>query len=145
MVELPVAAFDVAYSSLAFHYLPDLGRILATVHRSLVPGGVFVFSIEHPIYSSPSRPEFIPTRPDTSSWPLDQYQIEGPRTTDWLAPGVQKYHRTIGTYVSGLVHAGFTLDDLCEWAPSAEQIAEFPEWSVELERPQFLLVGTHRN
>jgi SAM-dependent methyltransferase len=144
VLELPDAAFDVAYSSLALHYLADLGRILATIYRSLIPGGVFVFSIEHPIYSAPSRPDFIRDSSGHVSWPLDQYQIEGPRTTDWLAPGVQKYHRTIGTYVSGLLMAGFTLDDLCEWAPSAEQIAEFPEWSVELERPQFLLIGTHR-
>ena len=78
------------------------------------------------------------------TWPLDNYQIEGPRTTDWLAPGVQKYHRTIGTYVTSLLQVGFTLDHLCEWAPNASQIAENPEWTVELERPQFLLVGAHR-
>jgi SAM-dependent methyltransferase len=144
VVELPAAAFDVAYSSLALHYLADLDRILATIHQSLVPGGVFVFSIEHPIYSAPSRQEFVTDSSGHVTWPLDQYQIEGPRTTDWLAPGVQKYHRTLGTHVTSLLATGFALDQLCEWAPSAEQIAEHPEWSIELERPQFLLVGAHR-
>lgn len=142
-VDLPKAAFDVAYSSLALHYLPDLGRIFASVHQSLVPGGAFVFSIEHPMCTAPSNPEFVTDASGGVAWPVDQYLIEGPRTTDWLAPGIQKYHRTITSYVSGLHEAGFVLSDLCEWGPSAAQIAEVPEWAIELERPQFLLVGCH--
>jgi SAM-dependent methyltransferase len=143
-LELPARAFDVAYSSLTLHYLADLDRALTSIHSSLVPGGMFVFSIEHPIYSAPSHPSFVADASGNVTWPLDGYQIEGLRTNDWLAPGVQKYHRTIGTYVSGLLTAGFTLEHLCEWAPSPEQIAEKPEWKVELERPQFLLIGAHR-
>jgi SAM-dependent methyltransferase len=144
LVHLPSDAFDVAYSSLALHYLADLDRILRAVHSSLVSGGKFVFSIEHPIYSAPSNPRFITDSSGRETWPLDQYQIEGLRTNDWLAPGVEKYHRTIGTYVSGLHETGFTLEHLCEWAPSATQILDNPEWSVELERPQFLLMGARR-
>ncbi|HEX3087061.1 MAG TPA: class I SAM-dependent methyltransferase [Ilumatobacteraceae bacterium] len=143
-VELPADEFDVAYSSLALHYLADLDRIVSTVHRSLAAGGMFVFSIEHPIYSSPTHPEFVTDGSGNLTWPLDRYQIEGLRTNDWLAPGVQKYHRTIGTYISSLLRAGFALEHLCEWAPTAEQIADNPEWIVELERPQFLLVGAQR-
>jgi SAM-dependent methyltransferase len=144
VVELPTAAFDVAYSSLALHYLADLGRILASVHQSLVPGGVFVFSVEHPIYTAPSKPEFVTGDSGRVMWPVDQYLVEGPRTTDWLAPGVQKYHRTITTYLSGLQQAGFALHHVDEWGPTTEQIAEHPEWAVELERPQFLMIGVHR-
>src|ERR1700752_2699825 len=33
-VELPNAAFDVAYSSLALHYIENLERLLGTVHRA---------------------------------------------------------------------------------------------------------------
>lgn len=143
-VDLPAAVFDLAYSSLALHYLADLGLILAKIHQSLVPAGVFVFSIEHPICTAPSRPEFVTDASGSVAWPVDQYLIEGPRTTDWLAPGVQKHHRTITSYVTGLHKAGLILDHLCEWGPSPEQIAEVPEWAIELERPQFLLVAAHR-
>jgi 2-polyprenyl-3-methyl-5-hydroxy-6-metoxy-1,4-benzoquinol methylase len=143
-VDLPANAFDVAYSSLALHYLADLGRIVATVHQALVPGGAFVFSIEHPVYSAPSKPAFVADASGHATWPLDQYLVEGPRITDWLAPGVVKHHRTIGTYLSTLIEAGFVLDHFDEWAPTADQIAQHPEWAIELERPQFLLVGTHR-
>ena len=143
-VELPAYAFGVAYSSLALHYLADLERFLATVHRALVDGGSFVFSIEHPIYSAPSKPEFVADVTGHLSWPLDQYLVEGPRTTDWLTPGVQKHHRTITTYFSSLQRAGFEVEGLCEWGPTAEQIAEVPDWAVEIERPQFLLVAARR-
>ena len=143
-VELPANSFDVAYSSLALHYLADLDRFLATVHRALVAGGSFVFSIEHPIYSAPSKPDFVTDATGRLVWPLDHYLVEGPRTTDWLAPGVQKFHRTITTYFSSLQHAGFQVEELCEWGPTEEQIAEVPEWAVEIERPQFLLIGARR-
>jgi SAM-dependent methyltransferase len=143
-IELPPGAFDVAYSSLTLHYLADLERFVAMVHQTLVAGGVFVFSAEHPIYTAPSKPYFITDETGHVSWPVDQYLIEGPRTTEWLAPGVEKYHRTIGTYVTCLRKAGFVLENLCEWGPTAEQIAEHPEWAVEVERPQFILVGARR-
>ncbi|EOU3044206.1 TPA: hypothetical protein NH769_005792 [Pseudomonas aeruginosa] len=31
---------------------------------------------------------------------LDRYSIEGPRTTDWLASGVVKRHRTLGSLLN---------------------------------------------
>ena len=56
---LPNAAFDLAYSSLAFHYVAHLDTLLRTIHRALVPGGRLVFSIEHPIYTAPRQPGFV--------------------------------------------------------------------------------------
>jgi SAM-dependent methyltransferase len=144
-IELPAAAFDVAYSSLTMHYLADLDRFVATVHESLVPDGVFVFSAEHPIYTAPSKPQFYTDDAGHLSWPVDHYLVEGPRTTDWLASGVEKYHRTIESYLKGLRRAGFALEHFCEWGPTATQIAEHPEWAVEVERPQFMLVGARRH
>ena len=54
--KLPQAAFDLAYSSLALHYVEDLGGLLAKVHRALAPGGHLVFSVEHPIFTAPTQP-----------------------------------------------------------------------------------------
>lgn len=139
-VELPTETFDIAYSSLALHYVVDIDRLFRTVHEALRPSGVFVFSIEHPIYTAPSSPAFVTDASGHATWPLDQYLAEGPRSTDWLAPGVVKQHRTIGTYVSLLHKAGFVLTSLEEWGPSSEQIDEMPAWAVERDRPPFLLV-----
>lgn len=142
--ELPAAAFDLAYSSLTVHYLVELERFIATVHQSLVHGGRFVFSAEHPIYTAPTSPGFVTDGARRQTWPLDGYLREGPRTTDWLAPGVVKQHRTIATYLRHLRGAGFEVTELIEWGPSDEQVAAVPEWAVEIERPPFLLVAARR-
>ena len=38
-LSLPERAYDLAYSSLAFHYVEDAGRLYRVIHRALVPGG----------------------------------------------------------------------------------------------------------
>jgi len=145
LLDLPAASFDVAYSSLALHYLVDLPRFMTTVGRAVVAGGAFVFSIEHPIYSAPLSPGFA-TAPDGHEyWPLDNYMREGRRVTDWLAPGFAKQHRTITTYLSCLKLAGFLLEHFLEWQPTTEEIAAFPDWVTDLDRPQFLLIGAVKN
>jgi SAM-dependent methyltransferase len=139
-LELPPAAFELAFSSLALHYLTDLDRLVGTVRRSLVPGGAFVFSVEHPVYTAPTSPGVVDVggRP---VWPLDAYQREGPRTTDWLAPGVVKQHRTLTTYLGTLLRHGFTIGGFEEWRPTTAQLEQHPDWAVELDRPTFLLLA----
>ncbi len=89
----PEAAFDLAYSSLALHYIEDLAKLLATVYRALVPGGHLIFSVEHPLFTAPTRPGWSVDADGRKTWPVDGYLIEGPRTTDWLTKGVVKQHR----------------------------------------------------
>jgi SAM-dependent methyltransferase len=140
-LSLPAAAFDLAYSSLAFHYVEDFGRLMGEVRRGLAPGGLLVFSIEHPIYMAAQRPGWIADEARGRVWPVAGYQREGRRVTDWLAPGVVKFHRTIGTTLNALVAAGFAIRRVEEWGPTAAQIAEIPALAEELERPMFLLVA----
>ncbi len=140
-LSLPAGCFDLAYSSLALHYVEALPGLLAQVHAALGPGGRFVASVEHPIYTAPSQPGFVAAQDGRRVWPLDGYLVEGPRETNWFAPGVVKQHRTIGTYVELLLRAGFTLAALREWGPTDEQIAEHPSWADERERPPFLLLA----
>jgi SAM-dependent methyltransferase len=143
-LDLPDASFDLAYSALALHYIENLEKLLATVHRSLVPGAPLIFSVEHPIYTAPSRPSWSADAQGRKTWPVDGYLTEGTRTTDWLAPGVVKQHRTIGTYLNLLIRCGFAITHVEEWGPSESQIAARPEWAEERERPMFLLVAARR-
>jgi SAM-dependent methyltransferase len=140
---LPPASFDLVYSSLAFHYVVALDRLFGEIHRALVPGGRFVFSVEHPLFTAPSRPQWTETG-DGRIWPLDRYLDEGARSTDWLTKGVIKQHRTIGTYVNLLVARAFTVAHVEEWGPSAGQIAAHPEWKHERDRPPFLIMAARR-
>lgn len=141
-LELAPASFDLIYSSLALHYIERLSDLLAQVHRALVPGGRFVFSAEHPVFTAPSEPGWSMTAGGHKTWALDGYLEEGPRSTDWLAKGVIKQHRTIATYLNMLLGLGFTLIRVEEWGPTAEQIAAHPIWADERRRPPFLLVSS---
>lgn len=100
-------SLDFAYSSLAFHYIEDIARLLATVHAALVPASRLVFSIEHPVFMAPRAPGWHTDAQGRRSWPVDSYQMEGPRVTHWLAQDVVKQHRTLGTLLNTLVKTGF--------------------------------------
>lgn len=141
---LPAAAYDLAYSSLTLHYIERLPELFAAIYRALTPGGHFVFSAEHPIYTAPAQPGFVQDATGRRVWPLNQYAVEGPRTTDWLAKGVIKQHRTLGTYLNQLIAAGFTITHVQEWAPTAEQLAAQPALDEERDRPMMVLVAVTR-
>jgi SAM-dependent methyltransferase len=143
-VTLPLAAFDLVYSSLALHYVERLDRLIAEVHAALIAGGNLVFSVEHPIYTAPSAPQWSVDAAGRKTWPVDRYLDEGPRTTDWLTKGVVKQHRTIATYLGALLGARFTITYVEEWGPTEAQIAARPEWADERQRPPFLLVAARR-
>lgn len=136
-LDLPPTSFDLAYSSLAFHHVEKLEQLLATVHRALAPGGRLVFSAEHPIYSAPANRDWSTGADGRRIWPLDGYLVEGRRTTDWLASGVVKYHRTIGTQLNLLIRLGFMIEHVEEWGPSDAQLAARPELTEHRERPMF--------
>lgn len=140
---LPEGAFDLVYSSLTVHYLADFPRFAAMVAASLVPGGRFVFSMEHPLYTAPTKPGWAEVE-GRRVWPLDAYLAEGERRTDWFAKGVVKYHRGIATVVNALLAAGLAPRHLDEWGPDDAQIASHPEWAPERDRPPFLLVAAER-
>jgi len=133
-------SFNVVYSSLTLHYLKNLSELVVQVYQSLLPGGSFVFSVEHPIFTSPRNPKFTEDAEGHRVWLLESYLSEGTRITNWFADGVVKVHRTIATYINILLEAGFTLSDIDEWGPSLEQIEENPGWAENRERPMFLLM-----
>jgi hypothetical protein len=100
--------------------------------------------VEHPIYTAPSHPGWVTDESDNHVWPLNRYLDESARITDWLAPGVVKYHRTVATYVNTLIKQGFRILHLEDWGPTTEQIAAWPEIGVERERPFFLLLSAEQ-
>ncbi len=141
---LPPESFDLVYSSLALHYVAELDALMAKVRAALLPGGSLVFSVEHPIFTAPTQPGWSVGEAGRKTWPIDGYLDEGPRSTDWLAKGVIKLHRTVATYINMLLRLGFVLSHVEEWGPTAEQIAARPNLADERQRPPFLLVAARR-
>lgn len=144
-IDFPAQSFDVVLSSLAFHYVERFDLVAQKVHDLLVPGGAFVFSAEHPIFTAREGQDwYYGEKGERLHWPVDNYQQEGIRHSNWLADDVIKYHRTIESYVSSVLNAGFHLNRLAEPAPSPAALAEHPEWVDEVRRPIFLLIAATR-
>lgn len=139
-LDLPASTFDLAYSSLALHYVLGLQGLLRQVRRSLNPGGRLIFSVEHPIFTAPRRPEWSRTASGRNTWSVDGYLEEGPRVTEWLAKAVVKQHRTLATYLNLLIRNGFAIVHIEEWGPTDDQIRSRPELADERQRPPFLIV-----
>ena len=143
-LDLPEGAFDLAYSSLAFHYIEDFGKLVRAVFHALVPGAQFIFTIEHPIYMVPTHPKWLVEENGRKAWLIESYAIEGMRITDWFVKGIVKYHRTMGTTLNALIGVGFTIRHVEEWCPTPEQVAAQPALVDELNRPMMLLIAAHR-
>ncbi|KAI1460446.1 methyltransferase type 11 [Annulohypoxylon moriforme] len=134
--------YDLVFSSLALHYLINLPSLIKEISKSLKPLGRLVFSVEHPIYTAPSNPEFVVDEERKSKiWPLNDYRKEGSRTTKWFVDGVQKQHRTVGSYINILLSNGLQLIDFVEWLPTKEELKDYPASEEDVIRPKFLLVG----
>ena len=133
--------FDLIYSALAFHYVADFRTLCYSMRNRLRDNGRLVATIEHPIYTAPSNPEWMSVQGDRVIWPLDNYFMDGQRTTNWIVDGVVKYHRTVGSYLEDLLKNGFAIRSLIEWVPNARQLGEHPEWGNEVHRPMFLILS----
>lgn len=136
--------YDLIYSSLALHYLAEVGPLFGQLFDALTPGGSLVFSVENPIFTCPRQQGWLHDESGQRSWPINSYQAEGPRLSNWLAEGVLKYHRTLGTYLNSLIAAGFRLGHVEDWGPSTAQIAANPALAEEAERPMLLLVAASK-
>ncbi|MBU9719833.1 MULTISPECIES: class I SAM-dependent methyltransferase [Bacillaceae] len=139
------AQFDVVISSLAFHYIRSFDSLCEKIYDSLKPGGTFVFSVEHPIFTSRSDQDWIyDEEGNRLHWAIDDYQSEGIRDTSFLTENVIKYHRTISTYINDLIQAGFHVKTVKEPRPSKEMIKRVPEMKEELRRPMFLIISVQK-
>lgn len=145
-LKLDANTYDLAYSSLTLHYIVDLSSLVETIYHSLKHGGYFVFSAEHPIYTAPNNPGWITNKEDgRKSWPLNSYQMEGRRVTNWFADGVVKQHRLMATYLNLLIEKGFFVKHVEEWGPTEEQVLANPSLEEEKERPMMLLISAQKS
>lgn len=142
--DYPADSFQVVLSSLAFHYVQDFGEICRRVRRCLSAGGDFVFSCEHPVFTAHGTQDWYDDEAGNHlHWPVDRYFTEGIRTASFLGEAVQKYHKTLTTYVNSLIRTGFEITGLVEPQPDASML-DIPGMADELRRPMMLLVSARK-
>lgn len=138
--------FDIVISSLAFHYVQNLKVVFSKINTYLKKGGSFVFSMEHPAFTCREEQDwFTDTNGNRLHWPLDDYQKEGIRHTQFLGHEVIKYHRTFETIINTLISANFSIKRISEPKPSDEILEKYPEMIDESRRPIFILISAVKN
>jgi SAM-dependent methyltransferase len=135
----PPAAFDLVIARLSLHYVADLAPIFTTVFHALVPGGQFVFSVEHPVITSCDSGWKAGT--PRQDWIVDNYFTTGLRITNWLGGTVKKYHRTVEDYFHLLLQAGFEIEDLREACPQRAHFHEVQTYERRKRIPLFLILA----
>ena len=123
----------------------DFGRLVGAVSRALVSGGHFVFSDRaSDLYGLDAARMADDRRWTDGSGRSIIMRIEGARTTDWLAKGVRKQHRTLATTLNALIDAGFAIRRVVEWSPTPEEVAARPSLADEARRPMMALVAAQK-
>ena len=138
--EYPETMWDCVVSNLALHYIEDIESVFQKVHRTLKPGGIFLFNIEHPVFTAGVGQDWVYTQEGKPQyWPVDNYFIPGERNTRFLGCDVAKQHHTLTQILMGLLNNGFLLEAVEEAKPSGEMMG-IPGLEDELRRPMMLLV-----
>ena len=139
-------AFDLVASSFALHYIQDYDAVMRRVAEWLSPGGVLVYSVEHPVCTAQvARQGWVADHVGRKLfWALDDYADEGRRTQRWYVDGVVKFHRTVASLVNGAVAAGLVVERLEEPVPVREAMRERPELVEERRRPAVLVLKARK-
>lgn len=133
--------FDVILSSLAFHYIEEFEPLVANISRWIKKNGNFVFSVEHPVFTSYGTQDWYYDKNGTIlHFPVDNYYYEGRREAIFLGEKVIKYHRTLTTYLNTLLQNGFELRHIIEPQPP-EEMMHLEGMKNEMRRPMMLLVS----
>jgi SAM-dependent methyltransferase len=142
----PTVPFDLIVSSLAIHYIEDYESLIRKLHGFLKPGGLLIYSTEHPVVTARKDMKnwWENADGDRLHWALDHYREEGKREQHWYVDGVIKYHRTITTLVNGLTGQGFMLEKMVEPLPTKEGIDLMPSLKNEERRPSFLIMKSRK-
>ena len=122
--------------ALYLHYIEDLNAIFEKVHRTLKKDGIFLFNIEHPVFTAGVGQDWAYGEDGTPLyWPVDQYFMPGERLTHFLGCEVRKQHHTLTQILMGLLRSGFVLGE-----GAGVLMLDIPGMRDELRRPMMLLV-----
>jgi len=154
-LEFPDASFDLAYSSLAIHYVDDWTVPLKEAYRILRPNGKYIFSCGHPVdsavefeikdgikYALLGRKVNQETRERTVYGDYLAADSNGvKRVTGILADAeITVFHRPVSKMVEQILASGFTIEKLIEPQPADGLKDVDPAIYEQLKRiPSFMI------
>ncbi|GAK09808.1 methyltransferase [Geomicrobium sp. JCM 19038] len=140
-LQLKPKSFDVVLSSLALHYVPSFDDVAKKVYDALKNNGQFIFSVEHPTFTAEGSQEWMYNdKGMIEHFPVDRYFEEGRRESNFLGEKIVKYHKTLTTYLNGLLENGWVLNRVIEPSPPSSMLINEHMYN-ELRRPMMLIVA----
>ncbi|MER3396043.1 MAG: hypothetical protein C4318_01065 [Acidimicrobiia bacterium] len=109
LIFIPADSIDIVVSAWSLNFTQEWSRVFRAVSRVLAPSGIFVLSVEHPIWSCLDQTTGALSRPYRDGYSAPRQLIPGdPAST------TEFYSYTIGGTVSSLMKEGFTVHHLFE-------------------------------
>jgi len=107
---IPENYFDLVVSIYSLGWAPDLFRTLELIYSYLKPGGVFIFSWEHPVY------QCLNYNADLGKFVFERSYIkEGSELhPSWKGVEIVINARKLSTYLNALIQSGLVLEQLIE-------------------------------
>ena len=142
------ASFELATSCMALQDMPNIPKVLRSIHDALVPGGRLVASIPHPCCDTPFRRWEGDGRGGKRWLCVDRYFERGPLKYDWkdwhYEFSTSAYHATLEDWFGWLFDAGLTLRALREPTPPESALQAHPDLEDARRLPYFLLFDAER-
>ena len=112
--------FDIAISIFALDWMQDLDAAFKEAYRILKKNGIFVFSIQHPIYNLLGAEDFNPKELKISTNYFEKH------ATFVESTGIDlKVHASkISDIINGLIKIGFDIEKILEPEPLEEDITQ---------------------
>lgn len=117
---VPRESIDLIVSSYALQYVKDLKKLFMQFYRMLKPGGVLVFSLDHPVlYAHYPNVQGKKRNRDASKFfnYLYERRLEWTFNLSGRSARAYSYHRTLGTVIQSLILAGFVIEACIEPLP----------------------------
>ena len=112
-VGLPKLHFDLVLSIYGMGWTPDLLRALSLVYEYLKPGGIFLFSWEHPVYKCLSYNKeidgFVFSHTYLENDPQLSHSMKGIAGLKHI-----RYPRPLSEYVNFIIQSGLVVEKLIE-------------------------------
>lgn len=133
-------SFDLIFSNMVIQDLAEYEKAFQEMHRLLVDGGTYIFSITHPCFITPESGWEKTDTGEKLHWNVDKYFYEGvyeQRLGD--EDKMLLFHRTLTSYINALIKTGFALEALVEPKPSKEMLVKYPHFSEDFRCADFIV------
>ncbi len=137
--------FDLVFSSLAFHYVNDFGKLLRDIRCLLNENGILLFSQEHPYTTAPKcGPSWTKDAQGRKiHYNLSDYMCSGIRHAKFFADSddvVEKYHRPFSEIVNSIISHGFFINNVVEPVPGEYALEKRPDYYDEFHKTTSIII-----